>query len=153
MKKSSQNLFMVILNIVLIGAIGIFAFKGGINLTGYAVAENQSSLAAYRVYLNLTDIDTKESSSVLFAGKTVFFVNKTIIGYDENKLVYEDTKTIYPDKPVCKDSVFSQKRYMYDENLNGKLDAEEQYIYSVDTDDEGCLVAEIPEGYKAMLAL
>ncbi|MDI6738216.1 MAG: hypothetical protein QME12_06935 [Nanoarchaeota archaeon] len=153
MKRSSQNLLMVILNIVLIGAVGIFAFRGGINLTGYAVAGNQSSLAAYRVYLNLTDMDTKESSSVLFAGKTVFFVNQTIISYDEKKLVNKGANTVYPDNSVCKTSSFSQKKYLYDENLNGKYDEGEQYIYSVDTDEEGCIVADVPEGYRAMLAL
>lgn len=153
MKMSSQNLFMVILNIVLIGAIGVFAFKGGVNFTGYAVAENQTSLNAYRVYLNLTDTETMESSSVLFAGKTVFFVNNTISGYDEKKLVHGNINTIYSDNSICKESRFSQKKYLYDENLNGRYDAGEQYIYSVETDEEGCLVADVPEGYKAMLAL
>lgn len=144
---------MVILNIALIGAIGFFAFKGGINLTGYAVAGNQTSLNAYRVYLNLTDTETRESSSMLFAGKTVFFVNKTIKEYDEKKLIHKDTSTIYSDNSVCRDFMFSQKKYLYDENLNSKYDKGEQYIYSVETDEEGCLVADVPEGYSAILAL
>lgn len=153
MKRSRQNMFMVILNIVLIGAIGIFAFKGGINLTGYAVAGNQTGLSAYQVYLNVTDTDTGDISSVLFAGKTVYFVNRTIRDYDEKRLIQEDTNTIYSNNPVCRDFMFYQKKYFYDENLNGKHDAVEQYLYSVDTDEEGCLVTELPAGYKAVLAL
>lgn len=153
MKRSTQSLMIVILNAVLIGVIGFIAFRGGINLTGFAVAGNETGLSAYRVYLNITDMDTGEQSGVLFAGKTVFFANRTIKDYNEKKLVNKGTNTIYSDNPACKTFIFSQKKYLYDENLNGKYDEGEQYIYSVETDDEGCLVAEIPEGYKAMLAL
>lgn len=153
MKKNTQNLLMITLNIILIGAIGVIAFKGGVNLTGFAVAGNNSNLIAYRAYLNITDIETGEISNMLFNGKTIFFVNHTISDYDEAKLKLIDKKNVFSGNSACKSFMFSQKKYLYDENLNGKYDADEQYIYSVETDEDGCLVAEIPGHYKAMLAL
>ncbi|MFA5888082.1 MAG: hypothetical protein WC852_05225 [Candidatus Nanoarchaeia archaeon] len=153
MKKNTQNLLMITLNIILIGAIGVTAFKGGVNLTGFAVAGNQSNLLAYKAYLNITDTETGETSNFLFNGKTIFFVNHSIADYDEAKLKLIDTKNVYSDNPACKSFMFLQKKYFYDENLNAKYDNGEQYLYSVETDEEGCLVAEIPNGYKAVLAL
>ncbi|MFH1065981.1 MAG: hypothetical protein V1734_05745 [Nanoarchaeota archaeon] len=153
MKKNTRNLIMITLNIMLIGAIGVIAFKDGATLTGFAVAENQSSLVAYRAYLNITDTETGEISNVLFNGKTIFFVNYSIVDYDEAKLKLIDTKNVYSGNSACKSLMFSRKKYLYDENLNNKFDVNEQYIYSVETDEEGCLVADIPGYYKAMLAL
>jgi hypothetical protein len=80
-------------------------------------------------------------------------VNHTITDYDVAKLKLIDKNNVYSDNPACKSFMFLQKKYFYDENLNGKYDNNEQYLYSVETDEEGCLVAEIPNGYKAVLAL
>jgi len=153
MKKNTQNLLMITINIILMGAIGVIAFKEGATLTGFAVAENQSNMLAYKAYLNITDTETGETSNVLFNGKTIFFVNHTILNYDEAKLRLIDTNNVYSGNPACKSFMFPQKKYLYDENLNNKYDENEQYIYSVETDEDGCLVADIPNGYKAMLAL
>ncbi|MBU2638829.1 MAG: hypothetical protein KJ955_07690 [Nanoarchaeota archaeon] len=143
----------IMINLILIGTIAFFLLKPEGNITGYAVKENQGFIATYNVYMNLTDMESGETLSQYIDGRDVFFAKEKLIPYDGKKLILVDETKIISDNTSCEKGEYMQKRYYYDANGNGLYDGE-PYIFSVQTNEKGCVIAELPEeGYKAMLAL
>ncbi len=143
---------LIAVNLIFIGAIAFFLLNGKGDITGYAV--KQGAAATYVVHLNLTDIESGETMGMYVEGRDVFFAKQKPVVFDEKKLVFLDEAKITSNGAPCEKSEFMQRKHYYDENGNGFYDADEPYIFSVETDRGGCVIAELPdEGYKAMLAL
>ncbi|HII15019.1 MAG TPA: hypothetical protein HA362_01790 [Nanoarchaeota archaeon] len=149
-----KNAVIISINVLFLCAIAFFAFRGEANITGFAVAESRGVVASYIAVANTTDKATGAVSGSFLPGKEIYFTQAPIPGYGNQRLKLISTITVQSNGSLCSEGDFLQNQYYYDINANGKQDSGEAYVFSSQTDMNGCVIAVLPEeGYKAMLAL
>lgn len=149
-----KNAVIISINVLFLCAIAFFAFRGEPNITGFAVAEGRGMVASYIAVANTTDKATGAVSGSFLPGREVYFARAPIEEYDKQKLKLIGTMAVHSNGSLCSEGDFLQSQYYYDSNGNEKQDSAEAYVFSSETDSNGCVIAELPEeGYKAMLAL
>jgi len=134
---------LVIINLVLIITALYFAMNFG--------EEQGSVMTGYVVYYNTTELQTMRSFKQPLVNRTLLF-SKGGFRLNESLLVKIESKNVYGDADGegkdCYYTSYLQTKYFYDKNGNKVRDADEPIVYGVSTNNDGCVVADIPEDFS-----
>lgn len=123
--------WLLMLNIVLLGAIAMLAFNSQESITGHVVK------------LNITDLDTGYTFEQDVAGKEVFFSKTGMPEKSNLEIINQATYTADADGggSVCEITTYIVTKYREGNEI----------VYGTKIDENGCVAASIPEDYKLIL--
>lgn len=139
---------MLAVNVILISAIAYIAFSNG-GITGRAVSDIPQEYS-YVAYINATDVETGITEKYYLSEKPVYFVPENTESINASSLVLLSSSATEMDADneglQCNLSSYVTGKYFEDKNGNGLIDKKEIIVYASETDANGCITAELPEG-------